>query len=112
MRAIERTIPGRLTDALNQGLYRAAWQRALAFYRPTHAETVIAEARNPRRYMMPGIGYAPTVYRRFLDGHDRFAGVISRAELQTAFGGTPGSLDRSDARFDGLMARRYGEPGS
>jgi hypothetical protein len=112
VRRLSRLTPSWVGDQMNQRLYQMAWRRALAFYRPTHPESVIAEARRPGRYMMPGIGYGPTVYRRFLEGADRFADVIGQEELKSAFGGAPGSLERSDARFDAMMARRYEKVGS
>lgn len=109
----EWPLPAGLADALNRRIFQHGWWRALAFYQPTHSPEVIAEARNATRYMLPGLGYGPSVYRRFLEGHPRLSGTVTRAELEAAFGaGHDESLQKSDPRLDAILARRYNPPAS
>jgi hypothetical protein len=109
LRAVaEQLVPAGLAQVCSDRLYCAGWKRALGFYSKIHSADVLAEARNPRRYMVPGLGYGPTVYRRFLEGHGRLSSVIGLPEMQAAFGGNPEMLSRSDRRLDGLMFRKYG----
>lgn len=103
----ERVMPRAILDMLNRSILRAGWRRALAFYRTTHSSDVIAQARNGTRYMLPGLGYGPSVYRRFMDGHLRLAGFLSRAEMEAAFGAFSGGLEIPDRRLDAILARHY-----
>lgn len=106
-RAAEWPWTAAVGDTVDRHLFQAGWRRALSFYRPTHPVEVIADARHPRRYMMPGQGYGPSVYRRFLDGHPRLTGLVSRAELAAVFGVGPGAVPPPDPRLDAILSRRY-----
>ncbi len=83
----ERLLPRRVGDGINRCLCRAGLRKAGRFYRATHTETMLHQARNLQRYMLPGLGYTGNVFRRFMDGHAaRFANVLSREEMKAAFG--------------------------
>jgi hypothetical protein len=83
----ERLLPNGIGDSLNTCICRAGIRKAARFYRATHTDEMLRQARNPQRYMLPGLGYTGTVFRRFMEGHaSRFAGILSRADMQAAFG--------------------------
>ncbi|MFM1770167.1 MAG: hypothetical protein RJA22_2696, partial [Verrucomicrobiota bacterium] len=107
---LEALCPAWLAATVEQRLHRRGWQRALRFYGGTHPEPVIAEARHARRYMMPGLGYGPSVYRRFVEGHAGLAGRVDPEELPAAFGGDPAELARVDPRLDRALSSRYASP--
>ena len=102
----ERLIPNGVGNGLNTWICRAGVSKAARFYRRTHSDTMLREARNPQRYMMPGLGYTGAIFRRFMDGYtERFSGILSRSEMATAFG--CGSEFFVDPRLDELFALKY-----
>ena len=102
----ERFVPCAVADRLNTSICRAGVRKASAFYRASHTDKMLHDARNPHRYMIPGLGYTGTIYRRFMDGHaSRFADVLSREEMDTAFG--QGNDFFFDSRLDGLFRSKY-----
>ena len=93
----------RLTGAKGR---RAGVRKAARFYRSTHTDAMLREARNSERYMLPGLGYTGAIFRRFIDGHTaRFANVCSRTELEAAFGCS--SQVFVDPRLDDGFQRKY-----
>lgn len=102
----ERLLPNWIGDHLNTGICRAAVRKAGRFYRATHTDDALHEARNPTRYMLPGLGYTGNIFRRFIDGHpSRFANILSTEEMEAAFG-----CDQNvffDLRLDTLFRSKY-----
>lgn len=83
----EKLLPRHIGDRLNTSICRAGVRKASRFYRATHTDEMLHEARTPHRYMLPGLGYTGNIYRRFMHGHaSRFANVFSREEMEAAFG--------------------------
>lgn len=106
-RVLEALLPSKAAGLLERSLCRRGWRRALRFYGATHREDAIAEARRARRYMMPGLGYGPSVYHRFMRGHPGLEGRVTRADLEAAFGGDPATLAQVDPRLDLALSVRY-----
>ena len=102
----ERLIPNSLGSGLNTCICRAGVRKAARFYRRTHTDAMLRDARNPQRYMLPGLGYTGAILRRFMEGHaTRFAGILSRAEMEAAFGCGGGMF--VDPRLDQLFRSKY-----
>ena len=102
----ERLLPNGIGDGLNTCICRAGVRKAARFYRQTHSEAMLRDARNPQRYMMPGLGYTGVIFRRFMEGHaTHFAGVLSRAEMEAAFG--CGSEVFVDPRLNRMFSAKY-----
>ena len=80
-------VPRWVGDQLNSGICSAGVRKASRFYKATHTDAALRDARNPARYMLPGLGYTGNVFRRFVGAHaSRFAGILSREEMETLFG--------------------------
>ena len=102
----ERLIPNGVGNGLNTCICHAGVRKAARFYRRTHTDAMLREARNPQRYMLPGLGYTGAIFRRFMEGYaERFAGVLSRAEMAAAFG--CGGEIFVDRRLDELFGSKY-----
>ena len=102
----EKLVPRGVADRLNMSICRAGVRKASGFYRTTHTDEMLRQARNPHRYMLPGLGYTGNIYRRFMEGHaSRFAHMFSRAQMEAAFGcGNDVFVDR---RLDGIFGWKY-----
>ena len=102
----ERLLPRRLGDQLNQSICVAGVRKAGKFYRTTHTDAMLHNARNPKRYMIPGLGYTGNLYRRFMAGHSsRFTHLVTREEMAATFG--CGEDVFVDARLDGMFRWKY-----
>jgi hypothetical protein len=112
-RMLASALPKTGGNAVNARLYQTGLRHALNHARRhggPSAET-IAQARRLRCYRLVNNGYAPTVLRRFLEGHtSRFAGVLTRQEMQRAFGGDAALESCCEEPRDSFFVSKYGCP--
>lgn len=112
-RAVASALPQRAGLAANARLHQAGLRRALNHAR-NHGgppAEIIAQARQLTCYRLAGSGYAPTIYRRFMDGHaSRFAGLLTREEMQRVFGGEESHYAHCAGPVEQFFTDKYGRP--